>query len=413
MGSARVLLTGSLFRLQSGGIRLYLNELVRNWDFGAVVSTPRLQIRNICQSLDGKQVLDRVSLAVWPGQVTCLLGPSGCGKTTTLRIIAGIDRQQSGTVLIDGAVVSDDRQHLAPEHRSVGLLFQDFALFPHLTVRDNVAFGLIGRHHNRNQRIRELLDRIKLAEFSDRYPHELSGGQQQRVALARAIAPRPRILLMDEPFSNLDERLRDRVRDETFTILRQENMAALLITHEPDEAMGMADEIVLLRDGAVIQTGSPFEVYARPVDRHAAAFFSDINIIHTVVRDAVLKTAFGSFPAGDFVDGTNVEVVIRPQDVKIDFDRRDQSPLPTASDGIPVPARVRRSRYLGSSSLVELHLEGTETLFRTRTPHVFLPAAGTRLWLSLPRNRCMLFACTTQSRMQDTARTEASSTARP
>jgi len=399
--------------LQSGGIRLYLNKLVRNKDFGAIVPTPRLQIRNICQTLAGKQVLDRVSLTVWPGAVTCLLGPSGCGKTTTLRIISGIDRQKSGEVLIDGSVVSDDRRHLEPEHRSVGLLFQDYALFPHLTVRDNVAFGLIGQYDNRDERIAELLDRINLAEFSDRYPHELSGGQQQRVALARAIAPRPRILLMDEPFSNLDDRLRDRVREETFAILRQEDMAALLITHEPIEAMGMADEIVLLRDGSVIQTGSPFEVYAKPVDREAAAFFSDINIIHAVVRDATLETAFGSFPAGDYIDGTDVEIVIRPQDVKIDLDRRGQTPLPTDSDGVPVPARVQQSRYLGSNSLVEFQLEGTDTRIRTRTPHVFLPTVGTRLWLSLPRNRCMLFACTTQHHVQHCLATEPSTSARP
>ncbi|MCY4258914.1 MAG: ABC transporter ATP-binding protein [Rhodobacteraceae bacterium] len=361
--------------------------------------SPRLEIRNICQTLAGSPVLDRVSLSVPPGAVTCLLGPSGCGKTTTLRIIAGIDRQQSGEVLIDGKTVSSDRMHLEPEHRSVGFLFQDYALFPHLTVRDNVAFGLVGQPDDRTARLEELLDRIKLRDYGERYPHELSGGQQQRVALARAIAPRPRILLMDEPFSNLDDRLRDRVREETFAILRQENMAALLITHEPAEAMVMADEIVLMRHGSIIQSGSPFEIYAQPVDREAAAFFSDINIIHGVVRNATLETSFGKFPAGQYFDGTDIEIIIRPQDVKIDFDRRDQTLLPTEGDGVPVPARVQRSCYLGSNSIVEFQTEDSMTRIKTRVPHVFLPKPGTRLWLSLPRNRCMLFPCTTQNRI--------------
>ena len=370
------------------------------------MNEPRLQIRNICKTLEGVRILNDISLSVMPGRVTCLLGPSGCGKTTTLRIISGIDRQDSGQVLIDGQIISGDGKHLQPEQRSVGLLFQDFALFPHLTVRDNVAFGLIGRIGDRDARIEELLAKIDLVEFSNRYPHELSGGQQQRVALARALAPRPRIMLMDEPFSNLDDRLRDQVREETFSILKDEDTASLLITHEPEEAMRMADEIVLMRQGSVVQLGSPYQVYGNPVDREAASFFSDINIVHGVVEKSELKTTFGSFAADRFVDGADVEVVIRPQHVKIDFDRQGNGPLPTESDGVPVAGIVTRSRYMGSNSMVEFRLVSDNSLMKVLVPQVFLPPVGSRLWLSLPKKRCMLFPCITQQRVDNPFRKE-------
>ena len=364
-------------------------------------STPRLELQNICHSIGKNLILKGISLVVLPGQVTCLLGPSGCGKTTTLRVIAGIDRQDSGSIQVDGKTISDNRIHMAPEARSIGLLFQDFALFPHLTVAENVAFGLIGRSSRRMQRIEELLEKVRLVEYRSRYPHELSGGQQQRVALARSLAPRPRIMLMDEPFSNLDDRLRDQVREETFTLLRDEGAAALLITHEPDEAMRMADEIVLLRNGTVVQTGTPVDLYSNPVDRETALFFSDLNIVHGIVRNAKLETPFGQFSASKFVDGADVEVTIRPQHVRIDFDRKGQGPNPTEEDGVPVCGIVERSRYMGNSSLVEFRMEGNQSTLRVSVPSIFLPQPGSRLWLSLRRSRCMLFPCTAQSQVVD------------
>ncbi|NHX27294.1 ABC transporter ATP-binding protein, partial [Escherichia coli] len=187
----------------------------------------------------GRTVVDDVSLRVMPGQVTCLLGPSGCGKSTTLRIIAGVDMQDSGEIYIDGKLVCDTVFRIPPERRSVGLMFQDFALFPHLTV----AFGLTGPKDQKRARAEEMLARVDLMRFIDNYPHHLSGGEQQRVALARALAPRPGVMLMDEPFSGLDNRLRDDIRDQTLGLLKEEGAAVLLVTHEPEEAMRMADEI--------------------------------------------------------------------------------------------------------------------------------------------------------------------------
>ena len=191
------------------------------------MQTPRLEIKNIVKAFGGRQVVDNIDLAVMPGQVTCLLGPSGCGKSTTLRIIAGVEMQDSGTIHVDGELVCDTIYRLPPEGRSIGLMFQDFALFPHLSVGQNVAFGLKGSDNA--VRVKTLLDKVGMTRFIDDYPHQLSGGEQQRVALARALAPKPRIMLMDEPFSGLDDRLRDDIRDETLAILKSEGLSLIHI----------------------------------------------------------------------------------------------------------------------------------------------------------------------------------------
>ena len=182
---------------------------------------PRLEIKNLRRSFGGRAVVDGVSLQIMPGQVTCLLGPSGCGKSTTLRMIAGVEMQDSGSIHVDGKLICDTVFRIPPERREIGLMFQDFALFPHLSVADNVAFGLKGSKAEKRLRVEELLARVDLLRFIDGYPHQLSGGEQQRVALARALAPRPRIMLMDEPFSGLDNRLRDGIRDETLASSRK------------------------------------------------------------------------------------------------------------------------------------------------------------------------------------------------
>ncbi|HLQ19022.1 MAG TPA: ABC transporter ATP-binding protein, partial [Tabrizicola sp.] len=288
----------------------------------------RLETRHLVRSFGGRRVVDDVSLTVAAGQVTCLLGPSGCGKSTTLRMIAGVERADAGEVLLDGQVVAGPGVHVPPEVRSVGLMFQDFALFPHLTVADNVGFGLRADRAERARRVGELLERVDLSGFDKKHPHELSGGEQQRVALARALAPKPKVMLMDEPFSGLDNRLRDGIRDRTLELLKEEGAAVLLVTHEPDEAMRMADEIALMRQGRVVQKGAPYNVYNAPVDKAAAAFFSDINVIRGVSKGALTETPFGAFLTPGHADGAEVEIVIRPQHLRIDFDRGGRGPNP-------------------------------------------------------------------------------------
>jgi iron(III) transport system ATP-binding protein len=352
---------------------------------------PRLEITGLTRAFGGRPVVDGVSLSVAPGQVTCLLGPSGCGKSTTLRMIAGVERADAGTVAIDGRLVAGPGLHLPPEARGVGLMFQDFALFPHLTVAQNVAFGLSGDKAARARRVAELLERVNLPDFGPKHPHELSGGEQQRVALARALAPRPRVMLMDEPFSGLDNRLRDGIRDVTLDILKEEGAGVVLVTHEPDEAMRMADEIALMRGGHIVQMGAPYNVYNAPVDRAAAAFFSDINVIRGVSRGALTATPFGDFLTPGHADGAEVEIVIRPQHLKIDFDRAGRGPNPTPQDGTPARGTVQRARYLGRESLVEFRMDFDGSKLTASVPGVFLPRPGTALWLMIRRDRCFVF----------------------
>ena len=353
--------------------------------------TPRLHIQDIVKSFGGRKVVDGVSLRVMPGQVTCLLGPSGCGKSTTLRMIAGVETQDSGTIHVDGALVCDTVSRVPPEARSIGLMFQDFALFPHLSVAENVGFGLQGGARRNGPRIKELLDRVGMIRHINAYPHELSGGEQQRVALARALAPRPSIMLMDEPFSGLDDRLRDDIRDETLSVLKEEGAGVLLVTHDPSEAMRMADEIALMRGGRIVQQGAPYNIYNAPADLEAARFFSDINVITGKVQGALTDTPFGQFLTPGMPDGTAVQIGIRPQHLKIDFDRHGRGPNPTPMEGTPARGTVKRARFMGSESLVEFTMDYDGTTLKALIPSVFLPKPGTPLWIMIRRDRCFVF----------------------
>ncbi|SPF80523.1 Fe(3+) ions import ATP-binding protein FbpC 2 [Pseudoprimorskyibacter insulae] len=352
---------------------------------------PRLEIRNLVKTFAGKRVVDDVSLTIEPGHVTCLLGPSGCGKSTTLRMIAGVDMQDTGTIQMDGRLICDTVFRIPPERRSIGLMFQDFALFPHLSVGDNVGFGLKGAKADRRRRVEEMLDRVGLLHYVDEFPHQLSGGEQQRVALARALAPQPRVMLMDEPFSGLDNRLRDGIRDDTLALLKEEGASVLLVTHEPEEAMRMADEIALMRKGKIVQRGAPYNIYNAPVDKAAVAFFSDINVLRGTVRGALTSTPFGQFLAPGVPDGKAVEIVFRPQHVSIDFDRDGRGPNPTAIAGAPARGVVERARFLGSESLIDFRMDYDGEILKATVPNVFLPKPGTPLWLTVRRDKCFVF----------------------
>jgi iron(III) transport system ATP-binding protein len=351
-----------------------------------------LEIVNLVRSFAGRRVVDDVSLRLEAGQVACLLGPSGCGKSTTLRMIAGVELQDSGEIFIDGKRVCDGTLSLPPEQRGIGLMFQDFALFPHLSVADNVAFGLRGSREDKRERVEDLLERVDLRDAIDVHPHELSGGEQQRIALIRALAPRPPIMLMDEPFSGLDNRLRDGIRDDTLALLKEEGTAVLLVTHEPDEAMRMADQIALMRSGKIVQVGAPYNIYNAPKDKNAAAFFSDINVIKGEVKGALTETPFGQFLAPGVPDGAFVDIVIRPQHLKIDFDRHGKGPNPTPENGTPARGVVTRARFMGKDSLVEFQMDYDGSCLTAAVPNVFLPKPGTPLWLMIRRDRCFVFS---------------------
>jgi iron(III) transport system ATP-binding protein len=292
---------------------------------------------------------------VAPGEVVCLLGHSGCGKTTLLRIAAGLERPSSGRVVLDGIEVCGPSRFVPPERRGVGLMFQDYALFPHMTILANVMYGLTSLERGEAERAaRAALGRVGLDDYAEDYPHALSGGEQQRVALARAIVPRPSVLLMDEPFSGLDRRLRDSVRDETLAVLRETRATAMIVTHDPEEAMRMADRIALMRRGRLVQVGTAEDLYAAPVDLFAARFFSELNEIDAEARDGGVPTPFGTFPAPGRADGEAVVVAIRLQGFRL------------GPPGSGVAGRVIRRRFLGEVALVDLAVEGLETTLKSR-----------------------------------------------
>jgi iron(III) transport system ATP-binding protein len=258
--------------------------------------------------------VDGLSLRVAEGEILALLGPSGCGKTTTLRLIAGLETPDAGTITLRGRTVAGPGQTVPPEERGVGIVFQDYALFPHLTVSDNVGFGL--PRPSRRGRVDEVLDLVGLGGLASRYPHELSGGQQQRVALARALAPAPAVMLLDEPFSNLDADLRAQMRDEVERILRSSATTAVFVTHDQEEAFTLADRVGVLRAGAVEQLATPQQIYHRPATRFVAAFVGAADFLPGVVTGQGIVTEVGTFANVELLAaGARVDVMIRPDDI--------------------------------------------------------------------------------------------------
>lgn len=326
----------------------------------------------------GAETLRGVSLAAKAGEVLCLLGPSGSGKTTLLRIAAGIEPQTSGKVLLNDREIAGPSVFLPPEKRSIGLVFQDFALFPHLSILDNVRFGLTALSKEESRRHgMAALERVGLDRLAGNFPHALSGGEQQRVALARALAPRPAVLLLDEPFSGLDSRLKDSVRAETLEILRQSRATAIVVTHDAEEAMRMGDRIALLKDGRLVQVGRSEDLYLRPANLFTAAFFSELNTFETRAGDNSVDTPVGPVASDGIAAGTPVTVAVRTTGFDLD------------KDSGAVRARVLSRHYLGVVEMVDLALQGHETPVRARVRCGILPDGLRDIWLT-PRSSDVL-----------------------
>jgi iron(III) transport system ATP-binding protein len=308
---------------------------------------PALAVERLSHRYNGLVALRDVSLAVAPGEILCVLGASGSGKSTLLRLVAGVDRPSAGRIALDGIEVAGPDCFIEPERRRVGMVFQDYALFPHLTVAANVGFGLKGVPRAEvDRRVRGLLDRVGLTRYASSHPHTLSGGERQRVALARALAARPRVLLMDEPFSSLDGPLRSQVRQHTLDLLRETLTTTVIVTHDPDEAMRIADRIAVLDAGRLAQCGSPEDLYRRPACACVARTFGDVNELRGTCVNGQIETPLGRFPAPHVHERASVSVFIRPQDLQL---------APGASS---LPARVVRTTFLGDAVHVVLDVPG-------------------------------------------------------
>jgi iron(III) transport system ATP-binding protein len=341
----------------------------------------QLAFENVVQTYGSLSALDGVSLTIEPGELVCLLGHSGCGKTTLLRVAAGVEAPTSGRVLMDGLEVSGPIAFLPPERRGIGLMFQDYALFPHLTIIENVMFGLRDLTANEAETsARRALSRVGLERYALEYPHTLSGGEQQRVALARSIAPRPGVLLMDEPFSNLDRRMRDLIRDETVAILRETGATTIVVTHDPEEAMMIADRIVLMRSGQVVQQGSAEEIYTRPVDLFAARFFCDFNEVEGIVQGGLVSTPAGVFPAAHLAEGASAIVCIRPQGVRL------------RPPEFCLPGRVVSRRFLGEVDLVHVAVQGLDRPLQARVRGNPRTQAGQDVGVDIDQHEVLVFA---------------------
>lgn len=344
-----------------------------------------LRLSHISRAFDGVQALKDVSLNVASGEIICLVGHSGCGKTSLLRIIAGIDAPDSGTLMIGGKMLVGPSVFVEPEKRDVGVVFQDYALFPHLTVAQNVKFGLRAfKSADANHRVAELLQRVSLGDKADRYPHQLSGGEQQRVALIRALAPKPHVLLMDEPFSNLDRGLRASVRRETISLLRQLGTTAIIVTHEAEEALSTGDRVVLMRSGEIVQTGSAREIYQHPVNRYAAEFFCDFNVIPGRFGQDGVETPLGVFKANktDMSSGQAL-VYLRPDDLHIVPDD-----AVTLGD---IRGKVVSRSYFGQGEELILKVEGLENTLRIHTK-MQIPHGVTHIFLRISAENALIFA---------------------
>ena len=339
-----------------------------------------LEFENVSKQFGRTAAVVDVSLQLHPGEIACLLGPSGCGKTTLLRIAAGIEKPDQGRLLFDGQEMAGPGRFVPPEKRNIGLMFQDFALFPHLSILDNVAFGLRDLPREEARKIaHHALERVGLARYAASYPHHLSGGEQQRVALARAMVPRPQVMLMDEPFSGLDQRLRESVRAETLALLRETRASCLLVTHDPVEAMGLADRIFLMRQGRLIQAGTPEELYRNPVDAAAARFFADANEVTGFIIGGNVKTPLGIFPVPREISGERALVMLRPQGIV------------RTRDGEGIEGFVIETRFQGDDVRCTVLFNGIEEPLTALIDARSAPPKGQAAWFKIDMEHVFVF----------------------
>jgi iron(III) transport system ATP-binding protein len=341
-----------------------------------------LRLSGIRHAYGQREVLRGIDLETGSGEILCLLGPSGDGKTTLLRLVAGLEPLQAGRIELNGTVLAEPGREVPPEERHIGFVFQDYALFPHLTVAENVAFGL--RRVPRGERawhVAEALASVGLETYAGAYPHMLSGGQQQRVALARALAPRPQALLLDEAFASLDARLRDQVRDDTLHVLQTSGIPALVVTHDAEEAMFMADRIALMREGRVVQVGTPEELYLHPHEPFVATFLGEVNRMPALVRGNRAETAIGHVAADGLPDGP-AELLLRPEGLLI------RPPEEGAT------AVVEACRLLGATTLVHLAVpDGTGGMqhLHARLPPGAVLSRGQQVGVAMDPARAFVF----------------------
>ena len=345
-----------------------------------------VKINNLNHSINNHDILKDINLELEKDKIACILGPSGCGKTTLLKLIAGLEKIKSGEILLNDKVVSSSYKHLETEKRKIGFLFQDYALFPHLTVKENLNFAIKDKNKITHD-IDEIIEIIKLPNSLQKYPHELSGGEQQRVALARAIIAQPNFLLLDEPFSSLDLSLKEEIRDDTLHLLQKSNVTVLIVTHDPFEAMFISNKIYIMKKGGeIVQSGTPQTLYNNPSDSYVAGFFGETNKFKGIVKNSQVLTPIGSIKTYPNMENKEVEVHVRPQAIIL---KQEQTPV----NGFK--GTVMASRLMGSYSFVHISVldKNNEIIHvHSHMPPSFSPKQSSAVGIEVDTNQTFVFA---------------------
>ena len=344
-----------------------------------------LDVKNLHHSYGEIEALNNLSFSIKNSSIVSVLGPSGCGKTTLIRVIAGLESVQKGEIFIEDTIVANNQLNTPPEKRPISYVFQDFALFPHMTVLENISFAA-GSRKNKKQLIDQVIQLAKVDNFLQKYPHSLSGGEQQRVALARSIAVQPKLLLLDEPFSDLDINLKREIIDDTLHLINSLESSALVVTHNAEEAMFLSDMIIVMDQGEIVQVGTPHQIYFHPVNQYVASLFGETNIFQTTVQNNQCNTPLGSIDVNNLKDNQIVNVVIRPEAIKLS---QEKSPLLNPNTGVVVD-----SKFLGNSAIIHMTVNdqfNQKHHIHSKVLGNFLPPAASSVSITLDKSHIFIF----------------------
>jgi len=344
-----------------------------------------LDVKNLHHSYGEIEALNNLSFSIKNSSIVSVLGPSGCGKTTLIRVIAGLESVQKGEIFIEDTIVANNQLNTPPEKRPISYVFQDFALFPHMTVLENISFAA-GSRKNKKQLIDQVIQLAKVDNFLQKYPHSLSGGEQQRVALARSIAVQPKLLLLDEPFSDLDSNLKREIIDDTLHLINSLESSALVVTHNAEEAMFLSDMIIVMDQGKIVQVGTPHQIYFHPVNQYVASLFGETNIFQTTVQNNQCNTPLGSIEVNNLKDNQIVNVVIRPEAIKLS---QEKSPLLNPNTGVVVD-----SKFLGNSAIIHMTVNdqfNQKHHIHSKVLGNFLPPAASSVSITLDKSHIFIF----------------------
>ncbi len=344
-----------------------------------------LDVKQLSHFFGEKEALTNLNFSIENNSIVSVLGPSGCGKTTLIRLIAGLEQIQKGEIFLEKSLVANKNLNVPPEKRPISYVFQDFALFPHMTVLENVSFAA-GSKSNKKQLIDQVIHLAKVENFLEKYPHSLSGGEQQRVALARSIAVQPKLLLLDEPFSDLDINLKREIIDDTLHLINSLESSAIVVTHNAEEAMFLSDAILVMEKGKLIQIGTPHDIYFKPSNLYVASLFGETNIFQSKVEDNTCLTPLGRIKTFNLSNNQDVDVVVRPEAIKLNLEK---SPLLNPNSGVVVD-----SKFLGNSAIIHMTVndeKNNKHHIHSRVMGNFLPPAASSVSVTLDEDHVFIF----------------------